>query len=113
MSALLEDDDDDFDFEPINKAPDRLNQTLVNFGKGKRFKFCKGNSNVELGTAICYVSVENYFLTIIKHITVPNSKLEFPFFNIIFPGSVTCIFLQKKIKEIIFTLKCHLLYLFS
>ena len=40
MSALLEDDDDDFDFEPINKAPDRLNQTLVNFGIGKRFKFC-------------------------------------------------------------------------
>ena len=39
----------------------------------------KGNSNVELGTAICYVNVENYFLTIIKHIAVPSSKLEFPF----------------------------------
>ena len=24
----------------------------------------KGNSNSELGTAICYVNVENYFLTI-------------------------------------------------
>ena len=39
----------------------------------------KGNSNFELGTAICYVIVENYFLTIIKHIAVPSSKLEFPF----------------------------------
>ena len=38
----------------------------------------KGNSNFELGTAICYVNVENYFLTIIKHIAVPSSKLEFP-----------------------------------
>ena len=38
-----------------------------------------GNSNFELGTAICYVNVENYFLTIIKHIAVPSSKLEFPF----------------------------------
>ena len=27
-------------------------------------KFNKGNSNFELGTAICYVNVENYFLTI-------------------------------------------------
>ena len=39
----------------------------------------KGNSNLELGTAICYINVENYFLTIIKHIAVPSSKLEFPF----------------------------------
>ena len=39
----------------------------------------KGNSNFELGTAICYSNVENYFLTIIKHIAVPSSKLEFPF----------------------------------
>ena len=39
----------------------------------------KGNSNFELGTAICYVNVENYFLTIIKHIAVLSSKLEFPF----------------------------------
>ena len=39
----------------------------------------KGNSNFELGTAICYENVENYFLTIIKHIAVPSSKLEFPF----------------------------------
>ena len=38
----------------------------------------KGNSNFELGTAICYVNVENYFLTIIKHLAVPSSKLEFP-----------------------------------
>ena len=42
----------------------------------------KGNSNFELRTAICYVNVENYFLTIIKHIAVPSSKLEFPFLNI-------------------------------
>ena len=42
------------------------------------FIFFKGNSNFELGTAICYVNVENYFLTIIKHIAVPSSKLEFP-----------------------------------
>ena len=41
-------------------------------------KYVKGNSNFELGTAICYVKVENYFLTIIKHIAVPSSKLEFP-----------------------------------
>ena len=33
----------------------------------------KGNSNFELGTAICYVNVENYFLTIIKHIAVPST----------------------------------------
>ena len=39
----------------------------------------KGNSNFELGTAICYVNEENYFLTIIKHIAVPSSKLEFSF----------------------------------
>ena len=39
----------------------------------------KGNSNFELGTAICYVNVENYFLTIIKNIAVPSLKLEFPF----------------------------------
>ena len=32
----------------------------------------KGNSNFELGTAICYVNVENYFLTIIEHIAVPS-----------------------------------------
>ena len=32
------------------------------------------NSNFELGTAICYVNVENYFLTIIKHIAVLSSK---------------------------------------
>ena len=38
----------------------------------------KGNSNFELGTAICYVNVENYFLTIFKQIAVPSSKLEFP-----------------------------------
>ena len=29
-------------------------------------KKTKGNSNFELGTAICYVNVENYFLTIIS-----------------------------------------------
>ena len=39
----------------------------------------KGNSNFELGAAICYVNEENYFLTIIKHIAVPSSKLELPF----------------------------------
>ena len=39
----------------------------------------KGNSNFELGTAICYVNVENYFLTIIKHIAVPSTKLELLF----------------------------------
>ena len=36
----------------------------------------KGNSNFELGM---YLNAENYFLTIIKHIAVPSSKLEFPF----------------------------------
>ena len=36
----------------------------------------KGNSNFELGTAICYVSVENYFINIIKNIAVPSTKLE-------------------------------------
>ena len=41
-----------------------------------------GNSNFELGTAICYVNVENYFLTIIKHIAVLSSKLEFPLFQV-------------------------------
>ena len=41
--------------------------------------YIKGNSNFELGTTICYVNVDNYFLTIIKHIAVPSSKLEFPF----------------------------------
>ena len=41
-------------------------------------KYVKGNSNFELGTAICYVNVENYFLTIVKPIAVPSSKLEFP-----------------------------------
>ena len=40
--------------------------------------FQKGNSNFVLGTAICYVNVENYFLTFIKHIAVPSTKLEFP-----------------------------------
>ena len=44
-----------------------------------KYQSYKGNSNFELGTAICYVNVENYFLTIIKHIAVPSSKLEFPF----------------------------------
>ena len=38
----------------------------------------KANSNFELGAAICYVNVESCFLTIIKHIAVPSSKLEFP-----------------------------------
>ena len=38
----------------------------------------KGNFNFALGTATCYVNVENYFLTIIKHIAVPSSELEFP-----------------------------------
>ena len=42
-------------------------------------KYKKGKSNFELGTAICYVNVENYFLTIIKHIAVPSSKLELPY----------------------------------
>ena len=41
--------------------------------------YIKGNSNFELGTAICYVNVENCFLIIIKHIAVLSSKLEFPF----------------------------------
>ena len=52
----------------------------------------KGNSNFELGTAICYVNVENYFLTIIKHIAVPSSKLEFPF--------ITLINIRQKQKEV-------------
>ena len=51
------------------------------------FKCSKGNSNLELGTAICYVNVENYFLTFIKPIAVPSSKLEFPFI-IIYSRSV-------------------------
>ena len=42
----------------------------------------KGNSNFELGTPICFVYVENYFLTIIKHIADLSSKLEFPFVNL-------------------------------
>ena len=33
----------------------------------------KGNSNFELGTAICYVNVENNSLTSTKHIAVPSS----------------------------------------
>ena len=44
---------------------------LLKFGN-----LIKGNSNFELGTAICYVNVENYFLTIINHIAVPSTKLE-------------------------------------
>ena len=48
-----------------------LHNVFVNF-------IDNGNSNFELGTAICYIDVENYFLTIIKHIAVPSSKLEFP-----------------------------------
>ena len=37
--------------------------------------YIKGNSNFELRTAICYANVENYFLTIIKHIiAVPSSS---------------------------------------
>ena len=39
----------------------------------------KGKSNFGLGTAICNVNLENYFLTIIKHIAVLSPKLEFPF----------------------------------
>ena len=60
--------------------PTLLEARIFNEGKLKENIFkSKGNSNFELGTAICYVNVENYFLTIIKHIAVPSSKLEFPF----------------------------------
>ena len=54
-------------------------QLLLNEISISDVKSEKGNSNLELGTAICYINVENYFLTIIKHITVPSSKLELPF----------------------------------
>ena len=52
---------------------------IIKGGLTNFYFFKKGNSNFELGTAICYVNVENYFLTIIKHNAVPSSKLEFPF----------------------------------
>ena len=57
-------------------------------------KVLKGNSNFELGTAICYVIVENYFLTIIKHIAVPSSKLEFPFHYLFFAHQINSKFIR-------------------
>ena len=51
---------------------------LLAFLSQKIKDLIKGNSNFELRTTICHVNVEIYFLTIINHIGVPSSKLEFP-----------------------------------
>ena len=61
--------------DSLLSSPPFLKQTNAEVYKKNQ----KGNSNIELGTALCYVNVENYFLTIIKHVAVPSSKLEIPF----------------------------------
>ena len=47
------------------------------------YHFFKGNSNFELGTAICFIIVRKYTFTLhsILHIAVLSPKLEFPFFE--------------------------------
>ena len=42
----------------------------------------KRSSNLELGTAIFYVSVENFYIKFIKHAAVPRSKIEIPFVDL-------------------------------
>ena len=59
--------------------------TIVNVYIYKFHALIKANTNTnfELGTAIWYVNVEIYFLTIIKHIAAPSSKLEFPIIQLV------------------------------